>query len=82
MLTLRFYDWETEEEVEMQSLKTAVLTDKVPMGIIPGADYANLHVIVSEDALEKIVAGNEIAAGSVNTQLFWTAPIHKAAGKH
>ncbi|NLN64859.1 MAG: FtsX-like permease family protein [Clostridiaceae bacterium] len=70
MLTLRFYDWETEEEVEMQSLKTAVLTDKVPMGIIPGADYANLHVIVSEDALEKIVAGNEIAAGSVNTQLF------------
>ncbi|MDD4297603.1 MAG: FtsX-like permease family protein, partial [Ruminiclostridium sp.] len=61
MLSLRIYDQEIKEEVEMQALKVAALTEKVPMGIIAEGGYANLQVIVSEDVLAKIVASNKKA---------------------
>lgn len=70
MLSLRIYDQEIKEEVEMQALKVAALTEKVPMGIAAEGGYANLQVIVSEDVLEKIMASNKNAEGRVKSKLF------------
>lgn len=74
ILTLCFYDGSAEEELELQSLKVAALTDKTPMGVIPDGSYPNLHVIVSEDVLEKITEGNESAESLIYTNLYLNSP--------
>ena len=64
------YDGELEKDVPLQPLEVIALTDKAPVGVIPGGLYANLHVVVSTETLTKITAGNENVAGSISTGLY------------
>lgn len=64
------YDSETGENVELQSLEVAALTDKVPMGIMPDGMYANLQVVVSKEILDKVTEGSKNVAKYIITRLF------------
>jgi len=74
ILSMYFYDSETAEEMKLQPLKVAVLTNKAPMGVIPDGSYPNLHVIVSEDVLEEITEGNKSAESLIYTNLYLNSP--------
>ena len=45
-------DWETEEDMLLNNVEIAALTDQFPMGIIP-AGVGGLNIIVSEQVMDQ-----------------------------
>lgn len=68
-LALNLMNYETEEQEFLANIKVAALTDQLPMGISTSS-LGGLDIIVPEEILTKIVAGNEKAISEIQTELY------------
>lgn len=68
-LALNLMNYETEEQQFLANIKVIVLTDQLPMGISTSS-LGGLDIIVPEEILTKIVAGNEKARSEIQTELY------------
>lgn len=57
-LHLEFYDYELDENILIETVEIAALTDKVPMGVSSMGYGANFIIIVSENLINKIAEAN------------------------
>lgn len=67
-------DQESEEKVYLDTVKVAALTDRFPMGVFP-VGVGGLNIIISEQALEHLLAGLENANASTRIALVSTDPM-------
>jgi putative ABC transport system permease protein len=58
-LEISVYNEDTGEEDALQSIEIAALTDKMPTGIMSSGKNAGFHLILSEDAFQKLMKGKE-----------------------
>jgi putative ABC transport system permease protein len=68
-LELNLMNYETEEQQFLANIEVVALTGQLPMGISTSS-LGGLDIIVSEDILTKIVAGNEKARSEIQTELY------------
>ncbi|WP_099364359.1 FtsX-like permease family protein [Fredinandcohnia onubensis] len=68
-LALNLMNYETEEQQFLANIKVVALTDQLPMGISTSS-LGGLNIIVSEEILTNIVAGNEKASSEIQTELY------------
>src|SRR5699024_11767682 len=58
-LELFYYDWDTDEELYVDNVEIAALTDKRPIGV--DLSYVgNVHVIISQDVFDELNQRNDI----------------------
>lgn len=68
-LELNLMNYETEEQQFLANIKVVALTGQLPMGISTSS-LGGLDIIVPEEILTKIVAGNEKARSEIQTELY------------
>jgi len=68
-IELNLMNYETEEQQFLANIKVVALTDQLPMGISTSS-LGGLDIIVPEETLTKIVAGNEKARSEIQTELY------------
>ncbi|WP_010283687.1 FtsX-like permease family protein [Bacillus timonensis] len=68
-IKLNTMNYETDEQHFLANIEVAALTDQLPMGISTSA-LGGLNIIVSEDQLENIVSGNEMAKSEIQAELY------------
>ncbi|MDF2539565.1 MAG: cell division protein FtsX [Herbinix sp.] len=69
---LSFSDPETGNDITLNSVEVAALTDVYPMGIVSMGRVPSFHIIMSQDSFQKIIAGNEdMIAETMNTKVYF-----------
>lgn len=72
-ISLIYNGWENEEEIALEQIEIAALTDKMPMGITPQGQNPSINIIVSKESLDKIVKVYEKHDLNIDTKLFMTS---------
>lgn len=67
-IDLFYYDSEKEEEIFLNQLEIAALTEQLPMGVFSSLGLGGLNIIISENVLEKLIEDKENL--DVTTYLF------------
>lgn len=73
-LNLQIYNGETVDKEDLQPVKIAALTNKMPMGVMSLGKTNGFHIIMSEDSFQKMIEGKEeLESAKLQTEVFFNS---------
>ncbi|WFA08886.1 ABC transporter permease [Tissierella sp. Yu-01] len=69
-LDLKHIDYQTEDEIPVDTIEIVSLTDKLPLGMNNTDNIGGINVIVSKDVFEKIVTNNKDIEYGISSEMY------------